>query len=83
MPASAPDLRSRVMAALAATHDRDGVIVHGEGRVLAWRPPHPVDGGAVLVDLDHGDGSPAPSRQEPVRADVRRLPVQLDMPGVE
>lgn len=77
------------MSALATVSDRDGVIVHGAGRVLAYRDPHPVDGAAVLIALE----DETPTRRHPVqdlpddgerlRADVRRLPVQLDMPGIE
>lgn len=72
-------LRERVLAALETVREADGVIVHGAGRVLAFRPPS-LNGSAVLIDLDHDDPPATEPRQEPVRADVRRLPVQLDLP---
>lgn len=93
------NLRDRVMSALDTIRDADGAIIYGDGRVLAWRPPHPIEGGAVLIDLDHGDVDPTPPRQKPVtrkhpvqhlpadgerlRADARTHPVQIPLPWIE
>lgn len=80
-------LRDRVMAALATTSDNDGVIVHGQDRVLAYRPPS-LNGCAVLITLE----DETPTRRHPVqelpadgkrpRWDARTHPVQLDLPEV-
>lgn len=99
MSAMAPaTLRDQVMGALATVADADGVIVHGQGRVLAFRQPS-LNGAAVLIDLDHGDVDPTPPRQKPVtrkhpvahlpadgerlRADARTHPVQIPLPWIE
>lgn len=82
-------LRDRVLDAVASVKDADGVIVHGAGRVLAWRPPS-LNGGAVLIALE----DETPTRCHPVqdlpadgderlRADARNHPVQLDLPWIE
>lgn len=87
MPDASAELRDRVMAALGTVSDKDGVIVYGEGRVLAYRDPHPVDGAAVLIALSEEE---TPTRKHPVahlpadgerpRWDARTHPVQLDLP---
>lgn len=81
-------LRDRVLDAVASVKDADGVIVHGAGRVLAWRPPS-LNGGAVVIALE----DETPTRRHPVqhlsadgerpRWDARNHPIQLDLPGVE
>ena len=81
-------LRDKVLAALETVREADGVIVHGAGRVLAFRPPS-LNGSAVLIALE----DETPIRRHPVRDlpadgerprwDARNHPVQLDIPGVE
>lgn len=71
-----PTVHDRVLAALRTVRDADGAIVHGEGRVLAYRPPS-LTGAAVLIALDAAE--PQSSRKRTLRGDARRHPIQLDL----
>lgn len=72
-------LRDRVLEALATVRDDSGVIIHGKGRVLAWRPPT-INGFAVLIALDEPDSDRG---RKDLRSDARRHPMHMDIEGVE